>query len=473
MNKTSIRWIVIAVLSAVIMTYVFLTTYSLLETSWMWGYEASQEQLFFEDQAPVPSVLSSTGSLFKAHVIRNLAKTELDWKLHTSSNFYQRHSKLNCTKWVVLTTVFEPETAVYDFFSLPDWCVVVVGDNKTPHNYLELLAKSTAVQNNIARNTIFLDVATQKQLPYKLVAKLPWNHYSRKNIGYLYAIHHGAQVIYDTDDDNLLIDPEEIPDSSSLFSEIQTFSVKSSVPVALNLYPYFAPVHKDNKTKVESMWPRGFPLDAIITSTSTSLSLIGFGGREPSVIQLLQQHDPDLDAIFRLTQPLPVYFQEPSKMIVVPKNSFAPFNAQSTLWKRSAFWGLYLPMTVTGRVSDIWRSYFMQKVLMNNNMSISYTSAKVRQDRNVHTYLGDFNSEHDLYLKAGELIQYLNKYHTKQGQSSQMKDKSVQVMQEWYEVMVEMWKIDVIQQQDLTLSRLWLEDLNNIIFNWGDSNNTK
>lgn len=27
----------------------------------------------------------------------------------------------------------------------------------------------------------------------------------RKNLGYLYAIHHGATVIYDTDDDNLLI----------------------------------------------------------------------------------------------------------------------------------------------------------------------------------------------------------------------------------------------------------------------------
>ena len=35
--------------------------------------------------------------------------------------------------------------------------------------------------------------------------QLPWNHFGRKNLGYLYAIQHGADVIFDFDDDNELI----------------------------------------------------------------------------------------------------------------------------------------------------------------------------------------------------------------------------------------------------------------------------
>ncbi len=41
-------------------------------------------------------------------------------------------------------------------------------------------------------------------LLYKIILLLQWNHFGRKNIGFLYAMHNGAEVIYDTDDDNIL-----------------------------------------------------------------------------------------------------------------------------------------------------------------------------------------------------------------------------------------------------------------------------
>jgi len=34
---------------------------------------------------------------------------------------------------------------------------------------------------------------------------VPWNHFGRKNLGFLFAIHYGAKVIYDTDDDNEIL----------------------------------------------------------------------------------------------------------------------------------------------------------------------------------------------------------------------------------------------------------------------------
>lgn len=41
----------------------------------------------------------------------------------------------------------------------------------------------------------------------------------------------------------------------------------------------------------------------------------------------------------------------------LPAGLFAPYNAQATLHMHSALWTLLLPVTVHGRVSDIWRSY--------------------------------------------------------------------------------------------------------------------
>ena len=36
------------------------------------------------------------------------------------------------------------------------------------------------------------------------MSSIPWNHFGRKNLGYLVAIARGAQVIWDFDDDNLV-----------------------------------------------------------------------------------------------------------------------------------------------------------------------------------------------------------------------------------------------------------------------------
>ena len=51
----------------------------------------------------------------------------------------------------------------------------------------------------------YLSVEDQQRMAVMPFAKmLPWNSFGRKNLGYLYAIAHGAQVIFDFDDDNLL-----------------------------------------------------------------------------------------------------------------------------------------------------------------------------------------------------------------------------------------------------------------------------
>ena len=53
-------------------------------------------------------------------------------------------------------------------------------------------------------NIILLLEDTQRRMNLSLVNNLPWNSFGRKNIGYLYAISQGAEVIFDFDDDNML-----------------------------------------------------------------------------------------------------------------------------------------------------------------------------------------------------------------------------------------------------------------------------
>ena len=40
----------------------------------------------------------------------------------------------------------------------------------------------------------YLTPDDQDALPYRIAKLLPWNHFGRKNIGYMYAIQHGAKV---------------------------------------------------------------------------------------------------------------------------------------------------------------------------------------------------------------------------------------------------------------------------------------
>ena len=51
---------------------------------------------------------------------------------------------------------------------------------------------------------VFLSYEDQVKMPSNFVKRLPWNSFGRKNVGYLYAITQGANVIFDLDDDNII-----------------------------------------------------------------------------------------------------------------------------------------------------------------------------------------------------------------------------------------------------------------------------
>lgn len=149
-------------------------------------------------------------------------------------------------------------------------------------------------------------------------------------------------MIYDVDDDNALIFPDAgVPHATSPYTPATTTSFAVG-PEAFVHNPYGCFGGPGN------VWPRGFPLDAINDADSTRCDLVsvedalgeaGPEGRPLGVVQALANHDPDVDAVYRLTYPpggLPFDFEadeEPlpegmSPLKIVPPDAFTPYNAQ-------------------------------------------------------------------------------------------------------------------------------------------------
>jgi hypothetical protein len=402
LSKLEISLLVLLLLMTILATYLFILNknQSSLKVSSLETIETKNNGILKEVEKNTASIGTATsGKLFKGQKIASYSKermfnkfTDLE-KQYSQSNLKKNLDPLICEKWSVVTTIFEPSAAVKKQATIPGWCLVVVGDKKGPLTY------EIEDPNKIF---IFLTAEKQEQLGaiFPIVKSLPWNHFGRKNVGYLYAILHGAKTIWDFDDDNIIIakhhsftlpgSPEAPPitstthnshniNSSSKVINISSSKVITGTGITNNNYVAFEPEAGYESlvlnpyplmgANVSPCWPRGFPLERIISNSSSHarpspirLAHVTVAASAVGIMQSLANHDPDVDAIYRLTQPLPFDFpiRGGSKSLLVPLGSYAPYNAQATMHLYSSLWSLLLPVTVHGRVSDIWRGYFAQ-----------------------------------------------------------------------------------------------------------------
>lgn len=57
------------------------------------------------------------------------------------------------------------------------------------------------------------------------------------------------------------------------------------------------------------------------------------------------------------------------------------------------------------RLSDIWRPY-----LLGVSKQLLFTPFKIFQERNAHGYIGNLNTEQDIYGKGVKLIDFLSEW---------------------------------------------------------------
>lgn len=345
---------------------------------------------------------------------------------------------LVCKSWAVITSVNSPTVVVRQLAETEeDLCVVVVADKKSPIEY------------NVTRaHLVYLTVEDQEKLDYNIMKLVPWNHFARKNVGFLYAIQHGAKRIFDLDDDNELISEKNIMDQVFRKNK-KTFKFVNTTQYVTN--PYMIYLNKEG----EYIWPRGYPLEAIKTphdysyideDPSKKSSLVNKIG----VIQYLQNVNPDLDAIYRITSTIPSTF-DPSitYCIILKKTSFSPWNAQSTVFEYETFWGMLLPMTVHGRVSDIWRSYFTQRVMWERDKYMAFCPSIVNHIRNQHRLIKDFDAEMPLYTQTEAMLKFLNEW-------TPSAQEVPEILEELY---VEMYERGIVELRDVEFIQAWIRDL--------------
>ncbi len=323
-------------------------------------------------------------------------------------------------KFIVITTINKKTDAIKKFSEFKDWKIILVGDKK-----------SKQIKNE--DNIIFLSVKDQNKLDFEVIKYLPYNHYSRKNIGYLYAISLGADIIYDTDDDNT-------PYNNWSFPEFKTNNLIKNNNKFLNIYTYFTR---------KKIWPRGYPLNEINKiqklkkEHQTELKIGAWQG--------LADIDPDVDAIYRLTNNKKIKFNN-KKPIALNKNTYCPFNSQNTTWNKKVFYSMYLPSTVSFRFTDILRGYIAQRLFWEEQLHLGFTKATVYQNRNSHNLMKDFDDEIEIYLNIKAIIKILDEIKLEGDYKENLKS-----------IYKELERNNYIKSDELTICEAWLNDLNSII----------
>jgi hypothetical protein len=281
-------------------------------------------------------------------------------------------------KFVVITSINNPTLAVEEFSKWNGWTTIVVGDRKSPTDWMHSNVVYLSLDDQISQFPVFSKFISE-------------NTYLRKMIGYLYAFRNGAEAIFESDDDNIPYPDALFKIDSDLSSRKNLSPVISSETGWANIYKEFGAPH---------CWPRGYPLAYIQNSPYQVLNNQTME-ESWSVMQYLADNDPDVDAIYRMTHSEETYFAS-HRSYRLHKNTFSPFNSQATLWIPESYPLMFLPIGKTDRVTDILRGYISLASLWKGGSTLGYSSPVVYQMRNFHNLSKDFDQEYELY-KYGDI----------------------------------------------------------------------
>lgn len=326
---------------------------------------------------------------------------------------------------LIITTINNYKNTSIESFLKHNLNIIVVGDNKTPHNsYLNKKIKYIHPEDKLFSSFTNL---------------LPFNHYCRKNIGYLFAINNNADIIMDTDDDNF---PLSNFDSWNQIINTSTKTINS--PKFPNVMSLFSNL---------DIWPRGYPLELIQKKQSINLQDSIANERERiGIIQSLAEGDPDVDAIYRLTNKNyndKITFYK-NKSYIFQKNIYTQGNTQSTIWiDKSIFHLLYIPCTVSFRFCDILKAYIAQKCMWEYNKLFCYISPIVRQDRNDHDFMDDFKSEYSMYTSILNIINEIFDNIKLNGDKNDL-----------FIIYEKLYENNIVKELELKLVKKWLSYIN-------------
>lgn len=286
-------------------------------------------------------------------------------------------------KYIVTTTIHPVSKATRLFCQKKDWQIIIVGDVKTPHEAYEELEKKN-------KNVRYLSPEKQEKQYKKLSDSIGWKSIQRRNIGFVYAYHEGADIIASVDDDNI---------PYAHWGQNVFLNKTIDVDCYTSGNTVFDPL---SVTKSNYLWHRGYPIQLL--DSKQNIKLIGKVKRKVLIQADLWEGDPDIDAIARLTYKPMVTYKEIKKPYC--SKQISPFNSQNTFFAREVL-PYYAVLPFVGRMDDIWGGYILQHYFSH---SLIYNVATVYQDRNKQDLVTNLEKEIIGYRNSLEFITHIADY---------------------------------------------------------------
>ena len=163
-------------------------------------------------------------------------------------------------QWIIIAPVKAPTIQMLRYAKLQAWTLLIVEVKGTPETWQQEFSKlseqSAAALPEQLSLLVFLDRQQQKNLGFASFFQGDKTSQSR-NIGNLYAIMCGGEVIMEVEEDveryDEAAEPVQYKDSGPLFQ-----AHGDSISRLVNPYALFGQ---------PEMWPRGFPLEAVSNAT--------------------------------------------------------------------------------------------------------------------------------------------------------------------------------------------------------------
>ncbi|KAD4584696.1 hypothetical protein E3N88_22297 [Mikania micrantha] len=346
------------------------------------------------------------------------------------------YSNFRSEQWIIVSVSHYPTDSIKKMVKIKGWQVLAVGNSKTPNDW-------------DLKGAIFLSIEEQAKLGFRIIDFLPYDSYVRKNVGYLFAVQHGAKKIFDADDRGEVIDDDigkhfdvELVGESSRQEVILQYTHENPNRTVVNPYVHFGQ---------RSVWPRGLPLENVGEIEHEEYYTEVFGGKQ-FIQQGISNGLPDVDSVFYFTrkpklEPFDIRFDEHAPKVAFPQGTMVPMNSFNTLHHYSAFWGLMLPVSVSSMASDVLRGYWAQRLLWEiGGYVVVYPPTVHRYDR-IEAY--PFAEEKDLHVNVGRLIKFLVYWKSD-------KHRLFEILLELSYAMAEegFWT-----EKDLKFTAAWIQDL--------------
>ncbi|EPS64869.1 hypothetical protein M569_09908, partial [Genlisea aurea] len=345
-------------------------------------------------------------------------------------------SSFRSEKWIVVSVADYASDSLKTMAKIKGWQLLAVGNSRTPKDWT-------------LKGAIFLSLEMQAELGFRVTDFLPYDSYIRKTVGYLFAIQHGAQKIYDVDDRGDVIDNDiakhfdiELVGEAARQETLLQYSHENPNRTVVNPYIHFGQ---------RSVWPRGLPLENVGHIGHEEFYTEVFGGKQ-FIQQGISNGLPDVDSVFYFSRKaalegFDISFDDRAPKVALPQGTMVPINSLNTLFHSPAFWGLMLPVSVSSMASDILRGYWAQRILWEIGGFVAVYPPTIHRYDRIEAY--PFSEEKDLHVSVGRLIKFLVEWRSNQHRLFEKILELSYVMAE-----EKFWG-----ERDLHFTAAWLQDL--------------